>query len=129
MTAPEKENTLFTMLAAKAIKLMPKTTDSSSLKPPEISSLFIINMTPQRAIATMEIHLPAGPVMVFTTRSKGLENSVMPPDASAMSGRMRRQKRQARFEAELEEVTTLRKLDCSHNGLHRGRHAARGWGL
>jgi hypothetical protein len=40
MTAPEKEKTLFTMLAAKAIKEMPNTTDSSSLKPPEISSLF-----------------------------------------------------------------------------------------
>jgi hypothetical protein len=32
-----------------------------------LSSLFIINITPQSAIATMEIHFPAGPVMVFTT--------------------------------------------------------------
>jgi hypothetical protein len=40
ITAPEKEKTLFTMDAAKAMKLMPKTTDRSSLKPPEISSLF-----------------------------------------------------------------------------------------
>jgi hypothetical protein len=39
ITAPEKEKTLFTMDAAKAMKLMPKTTDSNSLKPPEISSL------------------------------------------------------------------------------------------
>ena len=50
-------------------------------------------MTPQRAIATMEIHLPAGPVMVFTTRSRGLENSVMPPDAAAMSGKQRQRVR------------------------------------
>ena len=91
MTAPEKEKTLLTMEAAKAMKLMPKTTDKSSLKPPEISSLFMMKITPQRAIATMEIHFPAGPVMVFTTRSKGLENSVMPPEAAAMSGRRRRQ--------------------------------------
>jgi hypothetical protein len=39
-TAPEKENTLLTMDAAKAMNEMPKTTDSSSLKPPLISSLF-----------------------------------------------------------------------------------------
>lgn len=93
MTAPEKENTLLTMLAAKAIKLMPKTTDNNNLKPPEISSLFMIKMTPHSAIATMEIHLPAGPVMVFTTRSRGLENSVMPPDAAAMSGKQRQSAR------------------------------------
>lgn len=91
MTAPEKENTEFTMLVAKAMKEMPNTTDKSSLKPPEISSLFMMKITPQRAIATMEIHLPAGPVMVFTTFSKGLENSVMPPEAAAMSGVRRRQ--------------------------------------
>ena len=92
MTAPEKEKTLLTMLAANAMKEMPKTTDKSSLKPPLMSSLFMIKMTPQRAIATMEIHLPAGPVMVFTTRSRGLENSVMPPDASASSGQASRQR-------------------------------------
>jgi len=40
ITAPEKEKTLLTMDAAKAMKLIPNTTDSSSLKPPEISSLF-----------------------------------------------------------------------------------------
>lgn len=57
------------------------------------SSLFIMNMTPHSAIATMEIHLPAGPVMVFTTRSRGLENSVMPPDAAAMSGKQRQKAR------------------------------------
>ena len=55
--------------------------------------MFIMNMTPQRAIATIEIHLPAGPVMVFTTRSRGLENSVMPPDAAAMSGKQRQSAR------------------------------------
>ena len=55
--------------------------------------MFIMNMTPQRAIATIEIHLPAGPVMVFTTRSRGLENSVMPPDAAAMSGKHRQSAR------------------------------------
>jgi len=44
MTAPEKEKTLFTMDAAKAMKLMPKTTDSSSLNPPEMSSLFKVNL-------------------------------------------------------------------------------------
>ncbi len=49
--------------------------------------MFMIKMTPHSAMATMEIHLPAGPVMVFTTRSRGLENSVMPPDAAAMSGK------------------------------------------
>ena len=92
MTAPEKEKTLLTMLAANAMKEMPKTTDKSSLKPPLMSSLFMIKMTPHRAIATMEIHLPAGPVMVFTTRSRGLENSVMPPDASASSGQTSRQR-------------------------------------
>jgi hypothetical protein len=64
--APEKEKTELTMDAAKAMKEMPKTTDKSSLNPPLMSSLFIINITPQRAIATMEIHFPAGPVMVFT---------------------------------------------------------------
>ena len=51
--------------------------------------MFIMNMTPQRAIATIEIHLPAGPVMVFTTRSRGLENSVMPPEAAAVSGKLK----------------------------------------
>ena len=50
-------------------------------------------MTPHKAIATMLIHLPAGPVMVFTTRSRGLENSVMPPDAAAMSGKQRQRAR------------------------------------
>jgi hypothetical protein len=45
ITAPEKENTEFTILAAKAIKLMPKTTDKSSLNPPLISSLFKANFT------------------------------------------------------------------------------------
>ena len=44
MTAPEKEKTLFTMDAAKAMKLMPKTTDKSSLKPPLMSSLFKVNL-------------------------------------------------------------------------------------
>ena len=44
ITAPEKENTLFTMLAAKAIKEIPKTTESSSLKPPLMSSLFKVNL-------------------------------------------------------------------------------------
>ena len=44
MTAPEKENTEFTMLVAKAMKEMPNTTDKSSLKPPEISSLFIMQV-------------------------------------------------------------------------------------
>ena len=57
-----------------------------------ISFLFMMKITPQRAIATMEIHLPAGPVMVFTTFSKGLENSVMPPEARANSGKSRRHK-------------------------------------
>lgn len=89
ITAPEKEKTEFTILAAKAMKDMPKTTDRSSLKPPLISSLFMMKMTPHSAIATILIHLPAGPVMVFTTCSKGLENSVMPPDAAAISGRQR----------------------------------------
>ena len=93
MTAPEKEKTLFTMDAAKAMKLMPKTTDKSNLNPPLMSSLFIINMTPHKAIATMLIHLPAGPVMVFTTCSRGLENSEMPPDAAAMSGKHRQRAR------------------------------------
>ena len=37
----------------------------------------------------MEIHLPAGPVMVFTTLSRGLENSVIAPEAAAMSGKQR----------------------------------------
>ena len=40
ITAPLKLKTLFTMLAANAMKEMPKTTDKSSLKPPEMSSLF-----------------------------------------------------------------------------------------
>jgi len=40
ITAPEKENTELTMDAAKAMKLIPKTTDSRSLKPPLMSSLF-----------------------------------------------------------------------------------------
>jgi len=40
ITAPEKENTELTMLAAKAMNEMPKTTDKRSLKPPLISSLF-----------------------------------------------------------------------------------------
>jgi hypothetical protein len=40
MTAPEKEKTLFTMDAAKAMKLMQKTTDKSNLNPPLMSSLF-----------------------------------------------------------------------------------------
>lgn len=44
MTAPEKEKTLLTMLAANAMKEMPNTTDKSSLKPPEISSLFKVNL-------------------------------------------------------------------------------------
>jgi hypothetical protein len=39
-TAPEKEKTELTMEAAKAMKEMPKTTDKSSLNPPDISSLF-----------------------------------------------------------------------------------------
>lgn len=91
-TAPEKENTELTMDDAKAIKEIPKTTPSSSLKPPEMSSLFMMNMIPQIAIAVIEIHLPAGPVMVFTTRSKGLENSVMPPEAAAISGKRQRHK-------------------------------------
>ena len=91
MTAPEKENTEFTMLVAKAMKEMPKTTDKSSLKPPLMSSLFMIKITPHSAIATMEIHLPAGPVMVLTTFSRGLENSVIPPEAAAISGVSRRQ--------------------------------------
>ena len=65
---------------------MPKTTDKSSLKPPEMSSLFMMKMMPQIAIAVMEIHLPAGPVMVPTTFSRGPENSVMPPLARARSG-------------------------------------------
>ena len=55
--------------------------------------MFIMKMTPHRAIATMEIHLPAGPVMVLTTFSRGLENSVMPPDAAAMSGKQRQRVR------------------------------------
>ena len=92
ITAPLKLKTLFTMLAANAMKEMPKTTDKSSLKPPLMSSLFIMKMTPHSAIATMEIHLPAGPVMVFTTCSRGEENSVMPPDAAANSGKTRRQR-------------------------------------
>lgn len=89
ITAPEKEKTEFTMLAAKAMKEMPNTTDKSSLKPPDRSSLLVMKMTPQSAMATMEIHLPAEPVMVFTTRSRELENSVMPPDAAAISGKQR----------------------------------------
>jgi hypothetical protein len=92
ITAPENEKTLLTIDAAKAMKEIPKTTDSNSLKPPLISSLFIIKTTPQSAIATMEIHLPAGPVMVFTTCSRGLENSVMPPDADAISGNIKKQR-------------------------------------
>jgi len=40
MIAPVNEKTLFTMLAAKAMKEIPKTTDKSSLNPPDISSLF-----------------------------------------------------------------------------------------
>jgi hypothetical protein len=40
ITAPEKENTLLTILAANAMNEIPKTTDSNSLKPPLISSLF-----------------------------------------------------------------------------------------
>ena len=44
MIAPEKENTLLTMDAAKAMKLMPNTTDRSSLKPPLMSSLFKVNL-------------------------------------------------------------------------------------
>jgi hypothetical protein len=91
ITAPEKENTELTMDAAKAMKEIPNTTDSSSLKPPLMSSLFIMKMTPQRAIATMEIHFPAGPVTVFTTCSRGLENSVMPPEAKANPGKSGRQ--------------------------------------
>ena len=58
--------------------------------------LFIIKMTPHRAIATMLVHLPAGPVMVFTTFSRGLENSVMPPEAAAISGRQRLRLKRAR---------------------------------
>ena len=44
MTAPEKENTEFTMLAAKAMKEIPKTTDKSNLNPPLMSSLFKVNL-------------------------------------------------------------------------------------
>lgn len=58
--------------------------------------MFIMKMTPHRAIATMLIHLPAGPVMVFTTFSRGLENSVMPPEAAAISGRQRLRLKRAR---------------------------------
>ena len=43
----------------------------------------------QRAIATMKIHLPAGPVMVSTTFSSGPENSEIPSEAWAMSGNKR----------------------------------------
>ena len=63
-------------------------------------------MTPHKAIATMLIHLPAGPVMVFTTRSRGLENSVMPPDAAAMSGKQRQAARMPK--AARREKETLR---------------------
>ena len=68
-------------------------------------------MTPQRAIATILIHLPAGPVMVFTTRSRGLENSVMPPDAAAMSGKQRQSARKPKTaRREKEELREGRRL-------------------
>ena len=86
-TAPEKLKTEFTMLPANAMNEIPKTTDTNSLKPPEISSLFMMKMKPQIATATMLMYLPAGPVTVLTTFSRGLENSVIPPLARTISGK------------------------------------------
>ena len=58
--------------------------------------LFMIKMTPHSAMATMETQRPAGPVTVWTTFSRGLENSVMPPEAAAISGRQRLRLKRAR---------------------------------
>ena len=70
-----------------------------------------MKMTPQRAIATILIHLPAGPVMVFTTFSRGLENSVMPPDAAAMSGKQRQRARRPKTaRQEREELRVGRRV-------------------